>query len=345
MEQTDRVDRILLAHGSGGGASHRLIEELFYKHLSNDILLQRNDAAVLALPVESGSEVRLAMSTDSFVVRPIFFRGGDIGKLAVCGTVNDLAVQGAKPLYLSLGLIIEEGLSVDDLGRVVASIGAAARAAGVKIVTGDTKVVERGQADKLYINTTGIGVIPAGLDLGGERARVGDAVIVSGTMGDHGMAILSERSGISWETPIASDCAPLAGLIQTVLAQAPGVNCFRDPTRGGLATTINEIARQSGVAIRLEESAIPVTPAVRGACEMLGFDPLYVANEGKVLAIVPPSEAEAAVAAMRQHPLGRDAQIVGEIIQGKPGLVTLRTAFGGERILDMLEGEMLPRIC
>lgn len=338
------MDRILLAHGSGGGASHRLIQELFYKHLGNDILLQGNDAAVLPIDgYEPGA--RLAMSTDSFVVRPMFFRGGNIGKLAVCGTVNDLAVQGAKPLFLSLALIIEEGLSVEDLAKVVTSIGETARMAGVKIVTGDTKVVERGQADKLYINTTGVGLIPNGVFLGGERAKPGDAVLVSGTMGDHGMAIMSERAGISWETPIASDCAPLNTLIQRVLERVPGVNCFRDPTRGGLATTLNEIAGQAGVAIRLDEKSIPVSAAVQGACDMLGFDPLYVANEGKLIVIVPGDSAEAALAAMQEHPLGREAKIVGEVINGKPGLVTLRTPFGGERIIDMLEGEMLPRIC
>ncbi|MGE5578055.1 MAG: hydrogenase expression/formation protein HypE [Syntrophothermus sp.] len=348
-----------MAHGSGGGATHRLIRELFLRHLGNPILQQLNDAGVIDIewnglrgdaaagagePGGLGG-ARLAITTDSFVVKPLFFRGGDIGRLAVCGTVNDLAVCGARPLYLTLGMIIEEGLSFELLERVVLSIQKTCQEACVQVVTGDTKVVEKGQADGLYINTTGVGFVPPGVRLGGEKARPGDAVIVSGTLGDHGMAVMSERAGIAWETSIESDCAPLNGLIQSVLAVAPEVHCFRDPTRGGLATTLNEIAAQSRVGIRIEESALPISDAVRGACEMLGFDPLYVANEGKVVAIVPAAQADDVLTAMRQHPYGRMAVRIGEVVNEHPGMVTLRTMIGGERILDMPEGEMLPRIC
>ncbi len=336
---------ILLAHGSGGGQTHRLVEQVFRRRLDNQFLRQGDDAAVLPLPRGLPEGARLAFTTDSFVVSPLFFRGGNIGKLAVCGTVNDLAVQGAEPLYLSLGLIIEEGLAVADLERIVDAIADAAGEAGVQVVTGDTKVVERGKADGVYINTSGVGLIPSGRTLGGAQARPGDQVLVSGGLGEHALAVLSERAGLSWETPLKSDCAPLNGLIRQVLAAAPGVRVLRDPTRGGLATTLNEIAGQSKVGIRLEEAAIPVPAAVRGACDMLGFDPLYAANEGKVVAIVPREEAEAALSAMRAHPYGREAAAIGEVVQGPEGLVTLVTRFGGERVLDLLEGEMLPRIC
>lgn len=335
---------VLLAHGSGGGQTHRLIESVFRQRLQNEILSQGDDAAVLPMP-DLREAARLAFTTDSFVVTPLFFRGGDIGKLAVCGTVNDLAVQGAEPRYLSLGMIIEEGLPVADLERIVDSIAATANEAGVRVVTGDTKVVERGKADGVYINTSGIGVIPPGRNLGGSLARPGDGVLVTGNLGDHAMAVLSERSGLSWETPLVSDCAPLNGLIKALLTAAPGVRVLRDPTRGGLATTLNEIAHQSGVAIRLDEEAVPVSPAVRGACDMLGFDPLYAANEGKVIVVLPAAETEAALAALKAHPYGREAARIGEVTSGPAGLVTLVTRFGGERILDMLEGEMLPRIC
>lgn len=331
--------RILLAHGGGGGASHRLIQEVFYRYLGNDILLQGNDAAVF--DVVPG---KLAMTTDCFVVQPIFFRGGDIGKLAVCGTVNDLAVSGARPLYLSLGLIIEEGLPVELLEKVVASIAAACLEAGVKIVTGDTKVVEKGKADQLFINTTGLGIIPESVRVGGEMARPGDLVLINGNIGEHGLAVMSERAGINWETPILSDCAALHGLIAEAM-EAGAVHCLRDPTRGGLATTLNEISRQSHVGIILEENAIPVSGAVRGASEMLGFDPLYLANEGKVVVIAPPASAKAILERMRRHPLGKDSAIIGQAVAEHPGLVALKTSFGGERLLDMLEGEMLPRIC
>ncbi|HHW13596.1 MAG TPA: hydrogenase expression/formation protein HypE [Firmicutes bacterium] len=336
---------ILLAHGSGGGQTHRLIDQVFRRRLDNEFLRQGDDAAVLPLPGGLSDGARLAFTTDSYTVTPLFFRGGNIGKLAVCGTVNDLAVQGADPLYLSLGLIIEEGLRVADLEKIVESIASAARQAGVQIVTGDTKVVERGKADGVYINTAGVGVIPAGRELSGRGARVGDVVLVSGTLGEHTLAILSERAGLSWDTPLESDCAPLNGLIRQLLAAAPGTRVLRDPTRGGLATTLNEIAAQSRVNIRLREEAIPVSPAVRGACDMLGFDPLYAANEGKVIAILPPDEVEAALATLRAHPYGQAAAVIGEVTEGREGLVTLVTRFGGERILDMLEGEMLPRIC
>lgn len=259
--------------------------------------------------------------------------------------MNDLAVQGATPLYLTLGLIIEEGFLMADLLKIVESIAETCAAAGVKIVAGDTKVVNKGQADGLYINTTGIGVVPEGRNISGSLAMPGDVVIINGTIGEHGMAIMSERSGISWETDLMSDCAPLNGLIERILTATEEVHVMRDPTRGGVATTLNEIAAQSGVGIRLNETDLPITDGVRGACEMLGFDPLYVANEGKVLVIVPQSQAEKVLSAMHDHPLGRQAVIIGEVIADHPGLVTLRTGFGGERILDMLEGELLPRIC
>ncbi|MGE5554535.1 MAG: hydrogenase expression/formation protein HypE [Betaproteobacteria bacterium] len=336
---------VLLAHGSGGGQTHRLIEQVFRRRLDNQFLRQGDDAAVLPLPERLPEGARLAFTTDSFVVSPLFFRGGNIGKLAVCGTVNDLSVQGAEPLYLSLGMILEEGLALTDLERIVEAIAESAAEAGVVVVTGDTKVVERGKGDGVYINTSGIGVIPPGRKLGGALAQPGDLVLVSGSLGEHALTILSERAGLSWETPLSSDCAPLNGLIRQVLGAAPGMRVLRDPTRGGLATTLNEIASQSRVGIRLDEAAIPVSAAVRGACEMLGFDPLYAANEGKVIAIVPRGEAEAALSALRAHTYGREAAIIGEVVTGPEGLVTLVTRFGGERVLDMLEGEMLPRIC
>ncbi len=333
-------ERILLSHGAGGGASQRLLDELFFRVLGNEFLMQKNDAVVL--PTIQG---RIAMSTDSFVVQPLFFRGGNIGKLAVCGTVNDLAVQGATPLYLTLGVIIEEGFLMEDLTRIVESIAQTCAAAGVKIVSGDTKVVNKGQADGIYINTTGLGLIPEGRNISGSLARPGDVVIINGLIGEHGMAIMSERSGISWETDLTSDCAPLNGLIDQILSVSGDVHVMRDPTRGGVATTLNEIAVQSQVGIRLNESDLPISDGVRGACEMLGFDPLYVANEGKVLVIVPQSQADVVLSAMRDHPLGRQAAIIGEVTADHPGLVTLRTGLGGERILDMMEGELLPRIC
>ena len=333
-------ERILLSHGAGGGASQRLIDELFMTKLGNDLLLQKNDATIL--PSLPG---RIAMSTDSFVVQPLFFRGGNIGKLAVCGTVNDLAVQGAIPRYLSLGLIIEEGLAYADLERIVDSIAETCSQARVKIVTGDTKVVNKGQADGVYINTTGLGYIPEGREISGSLAQPGDVVIINGNIGEHGMAVMSQRSGIDWETELQSDCAPLNGLIEAVFKVTTAVHVMRDPTRGGVATTLNEIAEHSGVGIKLSENSLPIPDTVQGACEMLGFDPLYVANEGKVLIIVPAQEQEAVLAALRQHTLGANSVVIGEVVAQHPGTVTLKTGLGGERILDMLEGELLPRIC
>ncbi|HEX9976153.1 MAG TPA: hydrogenase expression/formation protein HypE, partial [Dehalococcoidales bacterium] len=287
------ADRILLAHGSGGQLMHDLIKKSFVTTLSNPILEKLDDSAVFDL---SG---RLAFTTDSYVVSPIFFPGGDIGKLAVCGTVNDLSMTGAVPLYLSLSFIIEEGLLLADLTKIVNSINEAAIEAGVKIVTGDTKVVDKGSADKLFINTSGVGIVPRGVDISGANARPGDKVIVSGTLGDHGMAVLSQREGIRFQMPVPSDCAPLNKMVAEILATGAEIHCLRDPTRGGLATTLNEIARQSHVSIRIDEERIPVRPEVLGACEMLGLDPLYVANEGKMVAIVPPEDAEIALAAMQ----------------------------------------------
>jgi hydrogenase expression/formation protein HypE len=331
---------ILLDHGAGGKASAELVAELFAKHLGNELLGQMDDAAVL--PPPGG---RLAVSTDSFVVDPIFFPGGDIGSLAVHGTVNDVAMRGATPLYLTTGFVLEEGLAISDLERVVASMGRAAHEAGVKVVAGDTKVVGRGQADKLFINTTGIGVIPDGLELGAARARPGDAVLVSGTLGDHGVTILASREGLGLTAPIASDSASLNRLAAGLINACPGLHTLRDPTRGGLATALNEIAALSGVSIELEEAAIPIDPAVAGVCELLGLDPLYLANEGKLICIVEGSQAEAALAALRVDPLGGRAALIGRCGDQRAGRVWINTSVGGRRILDMLSGEPLPRIC
>ncbi len=331
--------RILLAHGSGGRLSHDLIKKSLARPLSNQILDKLDDAAVFEL---SG---RLAFTTDSYVVSPIFFPGGDIGKLAVCGTVNDLAMSGASPRYLSLSLIIEEGLPLDELERVVGSIQRAASEAGIKVVAGDTKVVNQGNADKLFINTAGIGLIPPGVDISGANAVPGDKVILSGNIGDHGMAIMSQREGLRFKMPIESDCAPLASLVADMLAVSKDIHCLRDPTRGGLATTLNELAAQSGVGINIEEERIPVHEAVRAACELLGLDPLYVANEGKLVAIVPPEYADQILKAMKQNGYGRGAVLIGEVVAQHPGRVTMKTILGASRIVDMLTGELLPRIC
>ena len=333
------MDKVLLDYGSGGRASHRFVNDLFFRHLGNDILARMDDAAVLTL----GGPV--AMSTDSFVVDPIFFPGGDIGSLAVHGTVNDVAMMGARPLYLTCGFILEEGLPMDDLARIVASMGEAARIAGVRIVAGDTKVVPRGAADKIFINTTGIGEIMVDPAPSGHRAAVGDVVIVSGSMGDHGLAILSTREGLSFEAPVVSDSASLAGIVGKLLAAVPGVHVLRDPTRGGLATTLNEIAGQSDVGIELTQADIPIHPAVAGGCAVLGLDPLYLANEGKFLCIVPEVQARAALAAITADPLGVGAKVVGRVVADHPGKVALVTPLGGKRLLGMLEGEQLPRIC
>jgi hydrogenase expression/formation protein HypE len=331
---------VLLAHGSGGSYSRRLIEEVFAKAFSNPLLAPLNDQAVFSLPAK-----KLAFTTDSYVVKPIFFPGGDIGKLSVCGTINDLAVGGAEPIYLSASFIIEEGLGMDELKRVVESMAETARSAGVSIVTGDTKVVERGKGDKLFITTTGIGVVN-GPELAPSNIRPGDAVIVSGTMGDHGVAIMTHREGIMMDAPVESDCAPLHTLARDVISAAPtGVRAMRDPTRGGLATVLNEFAASSGCSITIREEGLPVKEAVRGACEILGFDPLYLANEGKLVAVVSGEAAGKALSAMKAHSLGVDAAIIGVVTEAPKGKLLLETSIGNTRIIDMLSGEQLPRIC
>ncbi|WP_158048222.1 hydrogenase expression/formation protein HypE [Skermanella pratensis] len=329
-----------MSHGSGGKAMAQLVEEMFGAAFDNPLLARRNDQAVFDPPPG-----RLAVTTDSYVVSPLFFPGGDIGSLAVHGTVNDLAMAGARPLYLTAGFIIEEGFALRDLARIVASMAAAAAGAGVAIVTGDTKVVERGKGDGVFINTTGIGVVPPGVAPSGDRARPGDAVLVSGFVGDHGVAIMSTRENLSFETTIASDSAALHGLVAAMVGAVPDIHVLRDPTRGGLATTLNEIARQSGVGMLLDERAIPVRGEVAAACELLGLDPLYVANEGKLVAICAPGDAARLLEAMRGHPLGMDAAVIGTVIDDDHRFVQLRTTFGGKRIVDWLAGEQLPRIC
>jgi len=331
---------VQLDQGSGGRAMHELIEGLFMTAFSNPLLLERNDSAVFEIPAG-----RIAMTTDSYVVDPIFFPGGNIGSLAVHGTVNDLAMRGAKPLYITAGFILEEGFEFDGLRRIVHSMAEAAREAGVEIIAGDTKVVPRGKADKVFINTSGVGVVPPGLDIGGQNARPGDAVLVNGTIGDHGMAVLCKREGLALENEIESDAASLNGLVDRMLEAFPGIHVLRDPTRGGVATTLNEIAEQSGAGIRLFEEAIPVREDVAGACEILGLDPLYVANEGKVLVLVPGEGADRVLAAMQSHPLGRNSCRIGEVVLDNPGRVFLQTRIGGHRLVDMLRGEQLPRIC
>lgn len=333
-------DTILLAHGSGGSYSRRLVEDVFANAFSNPLLAPLNDQAVFSLPAKN-----LAFTTDSYVVRPIFFPGGDIGKLSVCGTINDLAVGGARPVYLSASFIIEEGLSMDELKSVVESMAKTARDAGVSIVTGDTKVVERGKGDKLFITTTGIGVID-GPVLTPANIRPGDAIILSGSIGDHGIAIMTHREGIRMDVPVESDCAALHTLVKDVLAAAgPGVRAMRDPTRGGLATVLNEFAASAGCSMTITEDALPVKEAVRGACELLGFDPLYLANEGKLVAVVAREFTKAALSAMRSHPLGKDAAVIGTVLDAPKGKVLLETSIGNKRIIDMLSGEQLPRIC
>jgi hydrogenase expression/formation protein HypE len=333
------TERILLAHGSGGRLAHDLIEKVLVKPLSNPLLDRLDDSAVFSY---SG---RMAFTTDSYVVNPIFFPGGDIGKLAVCGTVNDLSMVGATPLYLSLAFIIEEGLALDDLERVLISVQAAARETQIQIVTGDTKVVNKGSADKLFANTAGIGTVPEGVNISGSNAQPGDKVILSGTIGDHGIAVLSRREGIGFATKLESDCAPLNGLVAEMMAASKRIHAMRDPTRGGLATTLNELASQSKVGIRIEEEKVPVRDEVRGACEMLGIDPLYVANEGKLVALVHPEDAEAVLGKMRQHRYGKNAAIIGEVRPDHPGRVIMKTTLGASRIVDMLVGDPLPRIC
>ena len=337
--------QIVLGHGSGGKLTSELIDKIFLPAFNNPILEKLDDQAVVTI-----NGARLAFTTDSFVVTPIFFPGGDIGRLAVHGTVNDLAMSGARPLYLSAAFILEEGLAVDDLRRVVESMRVAAEEAGVQFVTGDTKVVNRGKGDQIFITTTGIGVIEGGLNISADRARPGDKIILSGYIGDHGMAIMSQRENLEFEGVIDSDCASLNGLVASMLAtpstsEMDFIHCLRDPTRGGAATTLNEIAKRSGVGMMLRELSIPVRESVKGACEVLGLDPLYVANEGKLLAIVSPEMAEAVLQQMRQHQLGQHAAIIGEVIADHPGMVLMKTEIGGTRILDVMFGEQLPRIC
>ena len=357
-------EKVLLGHGSGGVMMKRIIEEVFFDAYAGDELRTGNDAAVLslgaALAGSAGREAtgnalaglpagaRLAFSTDSFVVTPHFFPGGDIGRLAVCGTVNDVATSGAVPLYLSCGFILEEGYPVADLKRICASMAEAAREAGVRLVTGDTKVVNRGHGDGVFINTSGVGVVAPGVDLSGAYCKPGDVVLLTGTLGDHGITIMSCRESLSFSTDVKSDAAPLNHLIADVIAAAPGTRCFRDPTRGGLASTLNELADQSGVDMTIDEEAVPVRDAVRGACDMLGYDVFQVANEGKMVCVVPADQAESALAAMRANKYGVDAAIIGEVGESKAdrgSKVYVRNAFGGRRVLDMLVGEQLPRIC
>jgi len=333
--------QVTLAHGGGGRLTHALIERLFLAAFRNPALEPLHDGAVLEVPAG-----RLALSTDSYVVSPLFFPGGDIGSLAVHGTVNDLAMCGAMPLALTAGFVLEEGLPMDDLWRIVRSMAQAAKDAGVSIVTGDTKVVDRGKGDGVFINTTGIGLVPEGVSISPARARPGDRLLLSGRIADHGVAILSVREGLSFETTIESDSAALNGLVGSLLGALGGrVHVLRDPTRGGVASATNEIAEAAQVGLRLEETAIPLAEQVRGACEILGLDPLYVANEGKCLAIVAPEAAEQALALLRAHPLGREAALIGEVVADHPGRVMMRSRVGGMRVVDMLSGEQLPRIC
>jgi hydrogenase expression/formation protein HypE len=333
-------ERITMAHGAGGKATHSLIEAVFLEAFRNPLLEAMEDQAVFAV-----NGTRLAFTTDSYVVSPIFFPGGDIGDLAVNGTVNDLAVSGARPLYLSAGFILEEGFPLEDLRRVVESMRRAAEVAGIEIVTGDTKVVQRGKADGLYINTAGVGVLERDVTLGAGNARPGDAVIVSGPIGDHGVTIMLARGELDIESDITSDCAPLNGLVGVLLDATTGVRCIRDATRGGVATILNEVAVASQVAVVIEEDTVPMRAEVRGASEILGIDPLYVASEGRFVAVVDSAEADAAVAALRKHPLGASAAVIGTIKADPPTLVLLKTEFGGTRIVDMLIGDPLPRIC
>jgi hydrogenase expression/formation protein HypE len=339
-DSNSAAEKILLAHGSGGELSHQLVTSLFAQAFQNPYLDPLDDMAVLTM-----GGTRLAFTTDSYVVSPIFFPGGDIGKLAVCGTVNDLAMSGAKPLFLSAGFIIEEGFPLSFLKMIVSSMRRTAEEAGVKIVTGDTKVVNHGGADGVFINTAGIGLIPEGVAISGSYARPGDRVLLSGTIGDHGVAILSAREGLQFSTSLESDCAPLQGLVARMLEASKEIRCLRDPTRGGVSSALNELARQSRVAVWIEEEKIPIKEEVRGACELLGFDPLILANEGKLVAIVAKEAAETILLQMKSHPLGKEAVIIGEVREEPKERVLMRTVFGSTRIVDMLVGEPLPRIC
>ncbi|MCB0037964.1 MAG: hydrogenase expression/formation protein HypE [Anaerolineales bacterium] len=333
--------KIVMGHGGGGKLSAELVEHLFLPAFQNDVLANLGDAAVVA--VNGGG--RLAMSTDSYVIQPLFFPGGNIGELAVHGTVNDLSMSGARPLYLSCGFILEEGLPIEKLGRIVESMGRAAKAAGVQLITGDTKVVDKGHGDGIYINTSGIGMIPEGVEIGPSKAQEGDVVIVSGTIGDHGMAIMSVREGLQFETAIVSDTAALNGLVAEMLDICPEIHVLRDPTRGGVASSLNEIAQASKVGIVLDENKLPVQAAVRSACEFLGMDPLFVANEGKLLAIVPENKATIILEAMRQNTRGTNAAVIGRVVKQHPGMLVAKTGIGGTRVVPMQIGEQLPRIC
>ncbi|MEU0991388.1 hydrogenase expression/formation protein HypE [Streptomyces sp. NPDC005953] len=332
--------RVVMGHGGGGALSAELVEHVFVPAFGGEVLADLGDSAVLTL-----GDARLAFSTDSYVVRPLFFPGGSIGDLAVNGTVNDLAMSGARAAYLSCGFILEEGVETEVVGRVAKALGDAARTADVQVVTGDTKVVEAGHGDGVYINTSGIGLIPRGVDIRPQRAAPGDVVIVSGEIGLHGVAIMSVREGLEFGVEIASDCAALGGLVQAMLDVTPDIHVLRDPTRGGLAASLHEIATAAGVGVRIEERAVPVPPQVANACAILGLDPLYVANEGKLVAFVPREEADAVLAALRAHPLGAGAAVIGECVTEHPGMVVARTGFGGTRVVDLPLGEQLPRIC
>ncbi len=331
-------DKILLAHGSGGKLMHDLVQS-FLPDLTNPILEKMEDSAVFDV------KGRMAFTTDNYIVNPIFFPGGDIGRLAVCGTVNDLAMSGAKPRYLSLAFIIEEGLPIADLKKILTSIKKAAAEADVKIVTGDTKVVNKGSADKLFINTAGVGTVPEGVDISASNAKIGDKIILNGTIGDHGIAVLSQREGLKFSTTVPSDCAPLNRLVAEMLKASKDIHCMRDPTRGGLATTLNDFAEKSNVGIKIEEEKIPAAKAVLGACELLGLDPLYIANEGKLVAVVPAKDSDAVLAAMKKHQYGKNAVIIGEVVAEHPRRVVMKTTLGASRIVDMPVGELLPRIC
>jgi len=332
--------RVDMTHGGGGRAMAQLITELFVREFDNEWLRAQNDSACIAVPAG-----RMVIATDSHVVSPLFFPGGNIGSLSVHGTINDVAMSGGRPLYLAATFVLEEGFALADLKRIVVSMAAASRAAGVPVVTGDTKVVEKGKGDGVFITTTGVGMVPDGIDIAGDRARPGDAIIVSGSLGDHGVAIMSLRENLSFETSIESDTAALHGLVAAMVASVPGIHCLRDPTRGGLATTLNEIATQSRCGMVIRERDLPVKAQVSAACEFLGLDPLYVANEGKLVAIVPQAHAQRLLAAMRAHPLGRDAARIGEVVEDPLCFVQLDTNFGGRRNVDWLTGEQLPRIC
>lgn len=335
-----RDRRIILAHGAGGRLSHELVEELFMPFFANDLLAALDDSAVIP-----AQQQRIAFTTDSYVVKPLFFPGGDIGRLAICGTVNDLAMAGARPVGLSASFILEEGFLIDDLERVLSSMKGAAEEAGVQVVAGDTKVVEHGAAQGLYITTAGIGVIPEGVVIGSAQAKTGDAIIVSGSIGEHEIAVLMARGEFSLQGRIESDCAPLNGLVEAMVEACPAIRALRDPTRGGMATVLWEIAHASGVGMVVEEEKIPVKAEVRAVCDLLGFDPYYLANEGKLIAFVPEGDAAAVLQAMQAHPLGRQAAIIGKVVAEHPGKVLLKTEIGGHRLLDPLSGEQFPRIC